>query len=1377
VNSLCARKKIFFCILLLLSTSYAQKQDLEFTHLTSQDGLGSNTVFSILQDNKGFLWFGTYDGLSRYDGYKFHTYKTVEGDINSISEDKIRAMIQDKEGNLWIGTWQKGLNKLDPRTEKFTRYLHVENDPSSISSNHIISLCTDKEGNIWIGTVGGLNRFDPKSEKFFHYINNPEDPSSLSSNAVNSVYEDRNGILWIGTEDSGLNRFDRITETFKCYKHDPNNPKSISDDRIVSLYEDRSGIFWIGTRMGGLNKYDASLNEFSHYSKNSDQPTCSNYIWSMFEDTQGIFWVGTEDAGLNIFDRQKGKFTCYTYSSNDPRGLNDNTVVSICEDSTGILWYGTWNGGINKYNKFEKKFITYSHSSDDPYSLSANSIYAIYMDSFGDLWIGTDLYGLNRRTVKSTKFIHYFNNPNDPFSISHNTINSICEDSKGNIWIGTNGGGLNRYDRTTNRFTHFRHNPDDPSSISSDQITQVFLDSKGNLWIGVQPGGFDKLPKGSTSVIHYKPHPDNSNSIGADMIFDFNEDNKGNLWIGTHGSGLCKFNVATEKFIHFRNDPRNPTSLSSDVISVIHIDKKGNIWVGTDGGGLNKFNSGNRTFKRYRQKDGLPNNIICGILEDERGNLWISTNKGLSRFDPQTGNFRNFGVEDGLQGLEFNYWAYYKAMDGRMYFAGTNGLNVFHPDSLKDNLLIPPVVLTDFELLHKPVSIGYDPLWGRTILEHPISETKLLELNHDDNIISFEFAALDFQNPKRNQYEYFLKGFDKEWTKTDATKRYVTYTNLDPGEYIFRVKGSNSDGIWNEAGVSLKIIIHPPWWATWWAYMLYGAVIILIVLGVRGYDLKRQRLKHQLEIEHEHAVKLEEIDSIKSRFFANISHEFRTPLTLILGPAYKIKTECKDENLTKQAGLIQRNANRLLELINQLLDLSKVEAGKMKLCVSKGNLASFVRGLSMSFESIAEKKDIRFKVKMQRDKIEAHFDKDKMEKILTNVLYNAFKFTMEGGEITINLTETDQNRVKIIIRDTGIGISKKDLPKLFNRFYQVDSSHTREHEGTGIGLALTKELVELHKGKISIDSQEGDWTEVTIELPLGKNHFTEDEIAEREGQELEEREIILSDFVSDRILDEDFEEVIVEKNIVLVVEDNPDLREYVREALIHEFSVAEAVNGEQGLRKAEKLIPDLIVSDVMMPKMDGIEMLKLLKNDAKTSHIPVILLTAKSEQTDKLEGLGLGAEAYLTKPFDIKELQVRIKSLIEQRQKVQKKFSDGEFTLKRAEKKLGRLDEEFMNKVMNVVNAHLSEEEFSIEQFGHEAGMSRSQIHRKLKALTGKSPSVYLRSIRLSKAKQMIQRREANISEISYKVGFSSPAYFSRCFKEEFGYPPSEPHN
>ncbi len=618
--------------------------------------------------------------------------------------------------------------------------------------------------------------------------------------------------------------------------------------------------------------------------------------------------------------------------------------------------------------------------------------------------------------------------------------------------------------RTISLFT-LKIFPDDPASISKNAISQLFLDSNGDLWIGVQDGGLDKLVKGSSSFIHYKPDPKNPKSISPQTIFAINEDQSGNLWVGSDGGGLSMLDKNKEEFIHFKNEPGNSFSLSHNSVSVIHRDKNGTLWIGTNGGGLNKYNPKDKTFIRFREKDGLPNDMICGILEDDAGNLWISTYKGLSKFDPQNENFRNFGVEDGLQGNEFNNWAFCKSKNGTMYFGGTNGVSFFHPDSLKDNLVIPPIVITDFQLLHKPVQIGYDANWERTILQTSITETKQIDLKYDDNIISLEFSALDFNNPERNQYAYFLEGFDKNWTHTTAKRRFVTYTNLDPGEYTFRVKGSNNDGVWNEAGTSLKIIIHPPWWATWWSYILYGFVSVFVFAGSTRFYLNRQRLRTQLELEQEHAKKLEEVDKMKSNFYANISHEFRTPLMLILGPVDKLISKIKDEDSQKQAGLIKGNAKRLLTLINQLLDLSRLEAGKLKLNASKGNIAQFVKGLAMEFESIAEQRDISLKVLMEKEDVEAYFDKEKLEKIITNLMSNAFKFTPNGGRITVKLAEISGNQVEIIVRDSGIGIPKSELTKIFDRFYQVDGSHTREHEGTGIGLALTKELVELHKGQ------------------------------------------------------------------------------------------------------------------------------------------------------------------------------------------------------------------------------------------------------------------------------------------------------------------------
>jgi signal transduction histidine kinase/DNA-binding response OmpR family regulator len=860
------------------------------------------------------------------------------------------------------------------------------------------------------------------------------------------------------------------------------------------------------------------------------------------------------------------------------------------------------------------------------------------------------------------------------------------------------------------------------------------------------------------------------------MVYILYEDKSRNLWIGTHVDGLMLFNRETDDFTFFRQDQNNPdNSISHNAVSALCEDEKGILWIGTNGGGLNMFEKSKNKFKHYTEKDGLANNVVNGILSDDKGNLWISTGRGISRFNFEKESFTNYSSRDGLQGSDFNGRACFKSHSGEFYFGGTNGLNRFRPENIKENPHVPPIVLTNFQILHKPVQVGYDTLRGKTILEKSILETDLVELDYDDNIISFEFAALDFHSPEKNKYAYTLEGFDEHWTHTDASKREITYTNLDPGEYTLKIKGSNNDGVWNQAGLSLHIIIYPPWWSRWWAYMLYGFIIALAFTASTRIYLNRQKLQTQLALEREHAFKLEEVDRMKSNFYANISHEFRTPLMLILGPVEKLVSRIKDEDGQKQIGLIKGNARRLLNLINQLLDLARLEAGRLKLNAALGNIAQFVKGLAMEFESIAEQKDILLQVTMEKEDIEAYFDKEKMEKIIINLLTNACKFTPAGGRITVRLHETQTNLVEIIIRDSGIGIPKSEMKKIFDRFYQVDGSHTREHEGTGIGLALTKELVELHKGNIFIDSVEGHWTEVTLTFPLGREHLSEIDIIEPSEYQLRKVEKFEPDIDTEVEADEEINEQLIEKTIVLIVEDNTDVREYISDALKETYHIEEAANGEQGFRKAEKIIPDLIVSDIMMPKMDGYEMTKKIRQNEKTSHIPIILLTAKSDKDSKLEGLGLGADDYLIKPFDSDELLARIKNLIETRKMLQQKFGSGIPVITKEERpKISCLDEQFLNRVLFVIDEHISEENFSIEEFGKDVGMSRSQIHRKLKALTGKSTSLYLRTVRLSKAKQMIEAKKGNISEISYQVGFSSPAYFSRCFKEEFGYTPSE---
>ena len=1235
-----------------------------------------------MQDSRGFLWVGTFDGLNKYDGYNFTVYKNSIDDTSSISDNKIRTLCEDKNGNIWIGTWGGGLNKFIRDTEKFISFHHNPDDPNTIASESIFSIFLDPSGNIWIGTEGGgLDYLDISNEKFTHYKNNPDDPYSLGSNTVNVTYVDKAGTLWCGTSKGGLNKFENSSKRFIRFLHSENDPQSLTGNSVQSIWEDNFGDLWIGTS-DGLNKLDRTTNKFKRYIHDPQNPESisDNNVWAIHDDGEANLWIGNINSGLNLFDRNNETFTFYSKDYSNPKSLSDYGVFAIFKDRTGVMWIGTWAGGLNKFNNEELKFKTYSHNPKDPNSLGSNSVYAIYKDKSGILWVGCEGGGLNRIDERNNKITRFMHNPNDRFSISSDYVYSICEDTQGFLWVSTDQAGLNKLDRESNRFERFSHDPDNPNSLSDDAISLIFIDSFGDLWIGTRGSGMDRLEKGKKEFTHYKNDPENPSSISSKLVYCFYEDRLKNLWIGTNDGGLMLYNRDSDNFTHYKHDPKNRlNSLSNNIITSICEDENGILWIGTTGAGLNRFDKTKNQFKHYREKQGLAADLIYGIQYDDKGNLWISTNYGLSRFNIKKEEFRNYNKADGLQDNDFNNWAHFKDKTGRMYFGGVNGFNSFYPEEIITRPYKSQIAITDFNILHKPVAIGYDSLWDRIILEKSITETKQIELSYDENIITFEITPLEFHNPRRNLFTYKMEGFEKNWIYGSASNRRITYTNLDPGTYTFYAKGSNNEGVWNEAGTSLKIIIRPPWWATWWSYILYVFVFVLLFAGSTRFYLNRERLRTQLELEQEHAKKLEEVDKMKSNFYANISHEFRTPLMLILGPVEKLASKLADEDSKKQTGMIKGNAKRLLNLINQLLELSRLEAKKLKLNASPGNIVHYVKGLVREFESITEQRDISLKLIIEKENIDAYFDKEKMERIITNVMSNAIKFTPQGGRITVKISETPRNEVEIIVRDSGIGIPKSELVKIFDRFYQVDGSHTREHEGTGIGLALTKELVGLHQGQILIDSEEGHWTEVKLYFPLGREHLTDDEISESSEYELHKFDGTKEFAIDESVCEENEDENLIDKTIVLIVEDNPDVRDYVKDELKEIYHIEEAANGEQGLRKAQKCIPDLIVSDIMMPKMDGYEMTRKLRQDEKTSHIPIILLTAKSDRDSKLEGLGLGADDYLTKPFDTQELLARIKNLIETRRMLQDKFGTGTVILHKPEKeKLSCLDEQFM---------------------------------------------------------------------------------------------------
>ncbi len=1411
---------LLFLILIWSHQTFPQThvpEKIKFKHFTKEEGFPENFIWRVIQDHKGFLWIGSQEGLIRYDGQKFKAFKHSPEDPNSLGTNSVYTLYEDKLETLWVGTGGGGLNRYNAEQENFTRYVYNPEDTTSINSNYVTLIYEDKSGTLWIGTNFGLNIFNRENEQFTRYKNIREDSTILISNTVSFIYEDSKSNLWIGTRSGSLNKFNN-NKTFTDYLHNPNNLHSLSKHSITGICEDNSGDIWISTSGGGLNKLINNDEKhppfFAHFISNPNDPTSlnNNNITSMYIDSNNIMWLGTWGGGLSrtisIIDKySRVSFISYKHDPVDLTSLSINNIRHIYLDNSGLFWIATWGGGLDLFNTKQKQFKHFKHKPGDPFSLSANAVLSVLEDRSGTLWIGNWDGGLNKMDRTTNKFSHYKNNPNDPKSLSDNTVSVIYEDKTGTLWIGTWNGGLNKFDKRTEKFYHYKHDPSNPQSISDNNILSIAEDESGILWIGTMYGGLNKFEKDSERFNHFTYYPDNPNGISSTDVHALFIDNSGILWIGTkQGGGLDALDLQKEKFFNYKNDPSDLNSLSNNKISSIYEDKTGTIWVGTQEGGLNKFDRVNGKFRHFKMKDGLPSVFVTGILEDDRGNLWLSTTNGLSKFNPNTESFRNYDVEDGLQGNEFEeLLACCKSKTGELIFGGTNGFNMFYPDNIKDNTHIPPVYITDFQLFNKPVPIGYDSLSRRTILNKSIIDCEEIELNYNDKVFSFEFAALDFQAPMKNKYVYKMEGFDKNWTYTDASRNLATYTNLDPGDYVFRVKGSNNDGVWNEVGASIKIIILPPWYQTMLAYLIYSLLIISIIYFTWKAQIKRIKNKHEYEMSRFEAQKLHDVDELKSRFFTNISHEFRTPLTLILGPAKQIFEKVKDEKIKSELGLIHRNARKLLELVNQLLDISKLESGNMKLQTNPQNIVSLLKTLVLSFTSYAERKRITLKFNPVENEIIVYLDKDKIEKIITNILSNAFKFTAVGGRIEVAVIRhpepvlpsgrlvsgspseskklkqvqlDNQEFVEILISDTGIGISKEKMSKIFDRFYQVDGSHTREQEGTGIGLSLTKELVELHKGKIEVESEEGKGTTVSVKIRLGKEHLKPEEISEADKEQEYGKEKEREDYYEEtenkaeqKVGIEFFGKE--ELPLLLIVEDNSDVRNYIKDNLKTDYRVLEAADGEDGYNKSIEQMPDLIVSDVMMPKMDGFKLCEKLKTDERTSHIPVILLTAKAAKEDKLTGYETGADEYLMKPFEPDELRARIKNLIEQRKRLHQHFQK-EGLIELNEVKITSADKKFLQQAFSIISQNISNESFGVEVFAENLSVSKSLLHKKIVSLTGEPPVEIIRRIRLNKAASMIENKFGNLSEIALEVGFSNPAYFSECFKKQFGVPPSQ---
>lgn len=1357
---------IFPCLLFAISS-----QRLKFDALTTADGLSDNSAFCIQQDHEGFIWIGTQNGLNLYDGYQFRIFYHNPADSNSISANQINCLIED--GNeIWIGTDLGGLNRYNRFTNRFIRYRNDPEQPNSLLSDFVSSLYLDREGNLWIGTSVGVSRYNRGKDEFEHLDIQAQ---------VKAICQDTEGRLWFGTGFDGLFRYDPVNRQIMHYVHHPGDPASLSVNTIETIVHDTTGRLWIGTIDGGLNSYDPATSHFQTFTLNleSGNSPVSNTIYSLYRDRQGNLWAGFENAGLyrilpdfNVTPHIN--YEVFRHDADDPNTLSNNTVRAIFEDQQGNLWVGTYYGGINLHRRFKKPFVNYHAEPYHDAGLNHNIIQTVLEDHLQQIWVGTDGGGINIFNPENGSFQKILHEPGNPASLSDNHILDLYENSNGVMWVAT-WNGLNAH-LGSGKFRHYFHRETEPSSLINNKVTAVLEDSEGHVWVGTTQGLTLFDPPDPDFIRFDTERHFNINSRYVHTIF---QDSKFNLWIGTvHGLYFLDYDDLRNRqwnFTLYLHDELDSLTIPVSHFLTVYEDMQGIIWLGTTEG-LCRFDVTHPDFQLYDIHNGLASNSIFSIIEDS-GCLWLGTNEGITKFNPSTEEFKNYGVDDGVLSDAFTK-AVCRTSQGELIFGGKTGFTRFDPVHIEECPYIPPVVLSDFQIFDRPVPLA--EVMGPTTE----TDTLILSLKYNQNMISFEFSALDFTAPKKNLYRYMLSGFDESWRYTDAGRRFATYTNVPPGRYNFRVQGSNCDGLWNYRGNSIGIIIHPPFWRTHWALIVYGLLLFSILMLLRRLVIYREKLRNDMIMERREAERIHELDAMKLRFFTNISHEFRTPLTLIIGlleRLMRMKGKSRRSELVQNYHIIQRNAKRLLRLINQIMDIRKLDENRLQLNLKHRDMVQFVRTIFSSFKYQAEQRNILYRFKSNTDQFFMWFDLDKVEKIIYNLISNAFKFTKSAGSIQIKLAapniEISESihrmpaipMFEILVEDTGIGIAADKLGKIFHPFFQIPSEGNVTDKGTGIGLTLTKELVDLHQGYITVESQIGTGSCFKVLLPANL-------IPQSGVQEVEPIEESLypvlprteSEVIAHKLSDDNEEGA-----LILIVDDDHDFCLYMKDELSSDYRVIIAESGEAALNKSGEYLPDLIISDVRMPKMDGFSLCRKLKANEKTNHIPVILLTSQIREDQQIDGFDCGADDYIIKPFDVIILRKRIANLLDSRKKLKERFSH-EIYLQPSNVTITSEDERFLLNVFQVVEAHLEDSEYTISQLGRDVGLSRVQLYRKIKALADITPNDLLKNFRLKRAAQLLRESHLTVFEIAYRVGYKDPSYFCKCFKQGYGQSPTE---
>lgn len=1352
----------------LLSILQLTAQSHSVKKLGIEQGLSNNYVVSITQDKQGFLWFATEEGLNKFDGTRFITYYKNDLPHNNqgITGNELNRVYADsKRPIIWIATQRDGLNAYNYDEQTFTAYQHNPENPHSLITNDVtdISPSTQNDDGLWVSTYyRGIEYLNINNGQFTHY--NRSTVPSLPSNQTWTVLDGGDNNLYIGHVGSGFSIFSLKDKSVKNFQNETGNPTSLPGNDVFCIIKDANGNIWLGTN-NGLALYNAANDNFITFrnNKNDKYATLCSRILSIRQLKDNRLWIASELNGIAILNLKQGMFLSpeelsieYIQEGDDSRSLSNASARCIFQDSFDNIWIGTWGGGINFISSKPPLFTTLSYSPipNNENSLNNKVASSLCMDRQGRIWIGTDGGGIN--VFEGEKRIAIYKKESG--DIPSNFILASLQDSKGNLWFGSYQGGISYYDSRNKRFRSISL-----MGQSNLDVRTIYEDAQHNIWVGYSGGIVVLNPLTMKIIQHY--NTDNS-ELHSDFIRSIAQDEKGRFWIGTFGDGLGIYTPNLQKIKTFTQRD----GFCSNTINQIIQDKQKRMWIGTGEGLVCFLSTDELNYKTYQRKDGLINTNICAITEDKKGNIWFSNNKGISCYVTNKGCFYNYDHSDDVPAGSFSSSCVTQSKNGQIYFGSINGVCCFNPDITMNEQPAPAAVVTEMKILGRLSNLENNDM----IIN--LSKGQNVELSHAQNSFGLTFNVQNYSLVNQVEYVYMLKGLENSWYTVNENNS-VTFRNIPPGKYEFLIKARIHNQKWPEEATSLTIRINPPLWLTWWAKLIYILVSISITYLILHAYKKKLDLESLYTLEKKNHEQEQEVNQERLRFYTNITHELRTPLTLILGPLEDMQKEASlPAKQAQKLSVIHQSALRLLNLINQILEFRKTETQNKKLCVSKGNIAPLIYEIGLKYKELNQNTKIDFRIQIEKEEMFLFFDKEIITIVLDNLISNAIKYT-EQGCVTLSLHQTMRNEVaytEIKVSDTGYGISAEALPHIFDRYYQESGKH--QASGTGIGLALVKNLVTLHEGEIRAESIQNEGSTFYISLltdniyPNALHADSTEPVQEEMNQNTE------LEYSQETTLD-------TSKPILLIVEDNEEIQKYIVESFTDSFEVITANNGEEGKQQALSRIPDIVVSDIMMPVMDGITLCKQLKDDVRTSHIPIILLTAKDSLQDKEEGYEVGADSYLTKPFSASLLRSRINNLLDSRKKLVAQFqaqSTPGSQIDLSEKRiviaeaLSKLDNEFIEKITLLIEENLSSEKIDINYLSDKMCMSGSTLYRKMKALTGLSTNEYIRKVKMKNAERLLLEGKFNISEIAYKVGMNSTGYFRQCFKEEFGLSPSD---